>query len=327
LLLLALSSADAAAQTLDTLGNRPTALAAFVAVADDAAAVAWNPAGLVHGPFFNVLLDLGRSQSQTADRPQPDARAGRLGSTLVAIGLPPLGLSYYRLRATTVTASPAVVGTGNRQEGQLGLRSVVTTNLGATVLQSLGEYLTVGATVRLVRGHVGTDVGTADSWDAAFERDEELERRGSTRGDVDAGLMFAVSRFRAGLVVRNVTTPTFADAAGEEVTLDRHARVGVAWGSRWPGTSPTIVALDADVTRVLHPTGPRRDVAVGVERWLRQGQLGLRGGVRASTLGAARTVVSGGVSYALRSGTFVDGYVARGQDDAQAWGISARFTY
>jgi hypothetical protein len=68
-------------------------------------------------------------------------------------------------------------------------------------------------------------------------------------------------------------------------------------------------------------------VAVGVERWLRQGQLGLRGGVRASTLGAARTVVSGGVSYALRSGTFVDGYVARGQDDAQAWGISARFTY
>ena len=57
---LALAPQRSGAQPLDQLGNRASALGAFVAVADDASAVVWNPAGLINGPIFNILLDFGR---------------------------------------------------------------------------------------------------------------------------------------------------------------------------------------------------------------------------------------------------------------------------
>ena len=104
-------------------------------------------------------------------------------------------------------------------------------------------------------------------------------------------------------------------------------RLGVAWGDRWPGLARTIVAFDADATRSAHASGDRRDVAAGVERWLKGGRAGVRGGVRASTVGDARPVVSVGGSYALRVGAYVDAYVAKGQHEDRAWGIGARVTY
>jgi hypothetical protein len=320
----------AGAQGLETLGNRAAALSAFVAVADDASAVAWNPAGLVYGPIFNILLDFGRSTSAPDEAPpQAGGAAGQLGGTLVSLGVPPLGLSYYRLRATAVVpVSPAVVGSPGREERQVAVRSLVTTNLGATVLQSVGDYVTLGATVRLVRGHVASDGGTIGAWDEGFDRAERLEKRGETTGDVDAGVMVAAGRWRAGAVVRNLTTPAFEVESGDgEAVVARHARAGVAWGNAWPGLSRTIVAVDADLTRVHHPAGERRDLAAGVERWFREQQIGVRGGVRASTVGAARPVVSGGVSYAVRSGTYVEAYVAGGSAGDRGWGVAARLTY
>lgn len=315
------------AQGLESLGSRAPALAAFVAVADDASAVAWNPAGMVLGPLFNISISLGRSSSVPDDPPLPDGRAARLGSTLVAVGAPPMGLSYYRL-ATTVIDGPAAAGGPRRQDGQVIVRTMVTSHLGATILQSIGNFLTVGATVKLVRGSVGVEAVSADTWESAFDDADTLMTESSTSGDVDIGVMAAAGRLRAGLVVRNVTEPEFEDGLGGEVELKRHARVGAAWGNRWPGVSRTIVAIDADVTRVPHHNGERRDVAAGVEQWLmRQQRLGLRAGLRASTVGDTRTVVSGGASYAVRSGTFIDAYYARGARDATAWGVAARLSY
>jgi hypothetical protein len=323
--------APAAAQGLETLGSRAAALAAFVAVADDASAVAWNPSGLVSGPFFNVQLDLGRSTKQPKTDPQQSAMAAaRTGSVLVAIGTTPLGLAYYRLTATSLRVfSPAVVGTPNRQNSQLRVRTLVTSHLGATVQQSLGEFLTLGATVKLVRGSVGVASVTADSWNDAFDLAEATERQGSTRGDVDLGAMFAAGQVRAGLVVRNVTAPSFGeeDTAAGRQTLERHARVGFAWADRWPGISATVLSVDADLTRVETVTGDRRDIAAGVERWLLAQRVGVRGGVRTSTIGDARPVVSAGGSYAVRPGVYVDVFVARGTDDERVWGVAARMTY
>jgi hypothetical protein len=221
------------------------------------------------------------------------------------------------------------MGSPVREDRQVVVRSLVTTNLGVTVLQSVGDYFTVGATVRLVRGHFGEDTGLVSDWNEGFTRGDDLERRGSTKGDVDAGLMFAAGQLRAGLVVRNLTEPTFESgiAGSEDFGFARHARVGVAWGERWPGLPRTIVAMDADLTRVPHPAGERRDIAVGAERWMRMEQWGVRAGLRASTVGETRPVVSGGVSYAVRSGTYVEAHIARGRADDRAWGIAARFTY
>jgi hypothetical protein len=331
LTLLALLGATPAgyAQGLETLGNRAAALSAFVAVADDASAVAWNPAGLVLGPIFNVSLDLGRTTNDPGGVPQANAHAGRIGTTLVALGVPPLGLTYYRIASTAMSTASEVPAAPGRQERQVVLRTLVTSHLGATVLQSLGEYLTVGATLKLVRGSVGADRVSVQTWEEGFDRAERLDEDGSTTGDLDVGAMFAAGRVRAGLVLRNVTTPAFAagDAGSVAMTLERHARVGVAWGDRWPGLARTLVAIDTDVTRVRHATGERRDIAAGVERWLRGQQIGIRGGMRTSTVGEARPVVSGGVSYAVRAGAYVDAYIARGSRDDRGWGVAARLAY
>jgi hypothetical protein len=322
----------ARAQGLETLGTRAATLGAFVAVADDASAVAWNPSGLVSGPFFNIALGLGRTREESDEALVPGARSGRMATTLIALGTTPAGLAYYRLSSTTLLgATPAVAGSSDRQVRQAIARTLVTNHLGATVQQSVGDYLTLGATFKLVRGRVTDAVVEANTWDEAFDRAREFGSRNSTRGDLDIGAMLAAGRVRAGLVIRNVTAPTF-DArqdGGEQagLTLQRHLRVGVAWADRWPGIARTVVAVDADVTRVAHPAGERRDVAAGLERWLRGQQVGLRAGLRASTVGEARPVVSAGGSVAVRGGMYLDAYVARGARMARGWGVAARVTY
>jgi hypothetical protein len=319
-----------AAQGLETLGSRAAAMAAFVAVADDASAVAWNPAGLVSGPFFNVQLDLGRFTKRPDGFPASSDSADRVGATLVAIGTTPLGLAYYRLVQTSLRPfSPAVVGTPDRQNTQLRVQTLVTSQLGATVQQSIGEFLTLGATVKLVRGSAGTAVVRAETWGEALDAADMVPRDSSTRGDVDLGAMVAAGQFRAGVVVRNVTAPSFGrdvDGGGRQ-TLERHARVGLAWADRWPGISATVLSLDADLTRVETSSGDRRDVAAGIERWAWGRRVGVRGGFRASTVGDARPVVSAGGSYAVRGGVYVDAFVARGSSDERGWGVAARVTY
>jgi hypothetical protein len=326
LLLVLVTGAEA--QGLTDIGPRAPAMAAFVAVADDASAVVWNPAGLVFGPIFNLSVDLGRSTAKTAAHPLASGSAGRQQSTLVALALPPLGLSYTRISSLAVLVpASAELETPDRQDGQVLLRSVVASALGGTVLQSLGDYVTVGATVKVVRGGEGRAIGRAATWDAGFDLAERLDRRGSTRVDADLGAMVAAGRLRAGLLVRNLTEPTFDADGGGELALERHARVGAAWGDRWPGQPRTIVAADADVTRVAAVDGDRRDVAVGAERWISGARLSVRAGVRASTVGDARPVVSGGASYAVRSGTYVDGVVGVGKNEARSWGVGVRVTF
>jgi hypothetical protein len=316
------------AQGLETMGTRAAALGAFVAVADDASAVAWNPAGLVSGPIFNIIVDFGRAANHPPDPPEPPDEAKETATTLVALGATPVGLAYYRIAITTAgDVSPAVAGIEGRQDRQLFLRTLVTSHLGATVQQSVGDHLTLGATVKLVRGHVEGASRIVSSWEEALDAAERLESNGENRGDVDFGAMVSAGRMRAGVVVRNATEPTFGEDEGLPLTLSRHARVGIAWGDRWPGVARTIVALDADVTDVPQAGGERRDIAMGIERWMSGHRIGVRGGARVSTAGEARPMVSVGATFALRPGVFADVYVAGGSGDERAWGIAARLSY
>jgi hypothetical protein len=331
-LLLAGIPGIASAQPLDQFGNRAAALGAFVAVADDASAVGWNPAGLVNGPFFNIVLDIARATVEPGDVLTSNSPAARSSSSLIAVGVLPLGISYYRLRQTRL--SPAGTASSNRQERQVQFRSLVTSHLGVTVLQSLAEGFTVGATARLVRGSFASGVMSVTSWQAGFESGETLAEEGRTTADVDLGALASAGRLRFGIVARNLAAPSFGEALEgadcvelcERMTLARHVRIGAAWGNRWPATARTIFSFDADLTRVPHPAGDRRDIAVGAERWFRTQTLGLRGGLRASTIARTRPVVSVGGSYALRAGTYVDVYGARGADERR-WGIAGRLTF
>src|SRR6266481_2044160 len=61
-------SATAAAQTTDTIGVRAQGMAgAFTAVADDATAGWWNPAGLAGGAYFNAIIESGTNHEPRTD--------------------------------------------------------------------------------------------------------------------------------------------------------------------------------------------------------------------------------------------------------------------
>src|SRR5947209_688059 len=127
----------ASAQTTDVIGVRAQGMGgAFTAVADDATASWWNPAGLAGGAFFNALLEVDRPDTNTSDSIRG-----------VAVAYPALGLSYYRLplRQIRVSGSTGATATSRQEdEGALSL-------YGVTVGQSLGNHLVLGSTLKLLR--------------------------------------------------------------------------------------------------------------------------------------------------------------------------------
>src|SRR3954447_13844517 len=101
LLIASSPGAAAFAQSEPPVGVRATGMGgAFVAVADDASAVFWNPAGLASGSYFSVALDDNRLET-----PSDSSFPHRRSAFMLAIGAPALGVSYF---STTVTRAAAV---------------------------------------------------------------------------------------------------------------------------------------------------------------------------------------------------------------------------
>ena len=76
---------------------------AFVAVADDASAVHWNPAGLVVGRLVGVTIGWDGFQFRNPDAP-PTEGAGRDTGGLISLGTWPLGVSYGRFQTASLVA-------------------------------------------------------------------------------------------------------------------------------------------------------------------------------------------------------------------------------
>lgn len=311
------------------LGVRAQGMAgAFVGVADDASAVYWNPAGLATGAFVSFVLDYGRTETVPGLDRDPLGGDRQTGG-MVSLTLSPAGIAYYRQGLLVAGPREAEApGPSGREEVVRSVQALVTSTLGAAVLQSIGDYFVVGATLKLMRGEVGSGLSDAVSAAQALDAAGAMDRRSSTTGDVDLGVMAALDRFRIGVVARNLTTPAFeAGDAGEVVELEREVRVGGAWASGWPGISRVIVAVDGDVLTRESVSGDRRDLAAGVETWWLGRRFGARGGVRTSTLGEARPVVTGGVSAGVTPAAFIEAHVAYGQDESRGWSVGARFTF
>src|SRR5262245_8935932 len=156
LLLLALP-VGARAQIVESVGSRAQGMGgAFVAVANDSSANWWNPAGLADGPFLDLAL-LTATTELHADR---DAQ--RHGTSGISFGIPPLGISYYRLRITDLhTPSPTGNPAGGREEGQAGVPvgSWSASQVGVTIVRTLSQGIHAGATVRYVRGTLRAATG------------------------------------------------------------------------------------------------------------------------------------------------------------------------
>jgi hypothetical protein len=292
---------------------------AFVAVADDGSAVRWNPAGLASGPFFNLMLE--RSSRRREPESLDLGPAIDQSVTGFAITTLPLGLSYYRHRATTAGgAAPPDGPDPNSPESPMRASSLVTHHTGVTVLQSLTPALVVGATLKFVRGLASTATLEARSPDEALDRAADLIGQATNRFDADLGVMFRAGPLRAGLTVRNATAPSFETPSGEELPLERHSRAGLAWMG-----SATTVALDIDLTRSSIESG-QRQVAVGLEQRAFS-RAAFRGGVRFATGADRDPVLALGASVAVRSGIWIDGFWNGGEDDDRTWGVAARLAY
>jgi hypothetical protein len=297
---------------------------AFVAVANDSSATWWNPAGLADGPFVDIAL----ARAVTDSSRQSPARRDRVST--FAIGTPPVGFSYYRLRLTEIDGfDPTATGAPVREDGQGGIpvRSLAASQLGITVLQTLMPGIHAGTTLKYVRGRAVSGAGDpASPIEDVFGFGDDLDG-GDTdhRFDLDIGVLAVAGPVRAGLLVRNLRAPVFDQPDGTEIALPRQVRLGAAFDAAALDALALTVSLDADLRRYPSPTGGRRVVAIGAEQWVFRRRLALRAGSRFNTVGAQERAATVGLTVAMRSGLFLDAHLVRGGgDDDRGWGLAAR---
>jgi hypothetical protein len=315
---------------------------AFVAVADDASAVYWNPAGLATGTFASVVVDFQAHESGVAadDR---DAPAVRGYGTLLAAGVPVIGFGYYRLDEVWLgPIEERVVGPAGQVELARSSESLLTEHFAVTLAQTLAEGLHVGVALKAVRGAASTGGFASppgrEGWLSDAGRfDDAATWMGSaeTAFDVDAGVMYDRRRWRVGLTVRNLLEPEFTShTPNVDVPLERQARAGVAFLP----TSRVTVAVDADVTTTTRPSerswdgpdarsGRWRALAAGTEVWTPGRRLGVRGGLRVQTVDGTRPAGSVGGTVVVWKGVGVDGQFTGAGDGGRGWSLGARFTY
>jgi hypothetical protein len=309
-------------QTVETVGSRALGMGgAFVAVADDSSATWWNPGALAAGPFFDSTLGRGEVEPASFERGT---------ASWVALATPSLGLSNYRTRlASTRPLDPTAGGAGNREEdgGAVPVAHWQVSQWGVTLVQTLLPGVHAGATLKYMRGTVRTGVAPDGADDAAGLDVAEALTDGDrqSRFDLDLGVLAVAGPVRVGVLARHLREPDFG-AAGPR--FDRQVRVGAAFDAAAVGGPELVLSVDTDVRAYASATGERRVVAAGVEQWLAGRRVGLRAGVRRNRAGAREQVYTAGASVRVTDALYLDGWLARGRDDAhRAWGVATRVTY
>ncbi len=322
------------AQSFDSVGSRALGMGgAFVAVADDASATWWNPAGLPNSLIIDGIAEGDADRLiNRSDPPISESTAAKRSAGGLAFVFPAVGLSYFRTRQSRLEPATAGGAPGRKEEGTAPVgRSLLLHQVGVSLAHSLGDAIVVGATVRVMRGELSTLAPAEGTADDVFESIGDIDGPSRVLGDVDLGVLVRVSRLRFGLATRNLTAPTFPAASnGEEWRLERQARIGAALvaDADRAGRHDWVIAVDTDLRREMTIAGDRRDMAFGGERWFKARRLGLRGGLSASTAGETRPAASGGASVAVANGFWVEGRATRGGKDAErGWGLSAHVMF
>ncbi len=294
----------AQAQPFEALGTRALGMGgAFVAVADDATAVYWNPAGLATGDFLSLLLDHSTSSRWGAGTLHAPPAAGT--GTIVALSTNEVGFAYYRLRVDDA-------------------RSLVTHNVAISGAQFAFPGVSFGTSLRYVRSAAGVGRPTLGSAAAGLARGNlPLDALGQHAFDLDAGVLIGSDSVRFGLVARNLRQPRLEAPGGGSIRLDRRVRAGLAVRT----VAGFLVSADLDLTRSGPDAagGSRRSAAAGAERWFGR-WFAVRGGARVNLEAEDPRVVGAvGLSVALTSGVYLDGQFTGGCDSPErGWGVAAR---
>lgn len=280
---------QAAAQTFETVGIRAQGMGgAFVAVADDASATWWNPAGLATGAYFNSILEYDRAREPDGPRAQGFAMA-----------FPALGLSYYRLPISQMRPADSTgQAAASRQDER------VLNRFGASVGQSLGSHFVLASTLQLLRAE------------------------GDTHAGLDVGAMANFSGLRIGLTVKNLGEPSFGAGIDRLDLVRQVRTGMALVGRGRGALDQVAVAVDADLTRTPTAAGDERHLAAGLELWTAQRRVGIRAGASRNTIGDTRSSASAGLSVAVRSGAYLDTQLTGGSDPMRkGWGIDLRVTF
>jgi hypothetical protein len=283
---------------------------AFVAVADDATATHWNPAGLATGGPAGMTVGWLRDHS---GRPDDAARAGvwKSKGTLTSLGTWPLGVSYGTFSVTRLD---------DLTNGASTVRTLRTSQFGVTVLQTVFDGIVVGSTLRYLRGDVASAIATDTTIGDALSATEEMEGRRSGAFDLDVSVMVDLRRVRVGATWKNLRSPTFGEDEENQITVPRQTRIGVAVLP----TDGLTLALDLDLETVDLLGDPRRTAAVGGEARVAS-RLAVRSGLRWSVEGARRVVASAGLSVGLRPGLWLDGhYTQNHRNEDRGFGVALR---
>ena len=283
---------EARAQSAEAVGVRAQGMGgAFTAVADDATAAWWNPAGLAGGSYFSSVLEYGHL-------PNP------LDTTVkgMSIAFPALGLSYYRLPISEMRPA-ASTGQGAAIRQDQGTLS----ELGVTVGQSLGNHFVVGSTLKVLSAgqtHAGLDLGGMVTFGLARIGLSVRNVTETTFGDgVDALALkrqaragFALSTgsrgvIGTGAVAVDADLTTTVTAAGEQ----RKVAVG---GELW--TTQRVLGFRGGVSRNLVGSEDTSFSAGGSVAFRRRRNLS----------------------------SYVDGQVTGGADESRrGWGLALRLTF
>ncbi len=278
---------------------------AFVAVADDATGVYWNPAALAAGQPAGALLELHRFQNGDPGA-DPVGGVSKSSANLMSLGTWPIGASVAKFEQ--VRLIDAVTA-----------ERFSTTQYGLSLLQSLSRSLVLGATLKYVRGEVARGAVSGGTIEAALDGGDRLEASTDGAFDVDVSVIAMTSRVRLGATVRNLRRPEFRGEGGVSYRLPRHSRVGLAVLA----ADGLTLALDLDLDTVERTRGPQRMVAAGAE-YRAATRVLVRAGARRNLEGANETVASAGASLSVQRGLWLDGYLALGSGETRAFGVGVR---
>jgi hypothetical protein len=261
---------------------------AFTAVADDATAAIWNPAGLASGSYFSVAAD--------------GSHFGRQSARFAGFGAPPLALTYVR------SATAEVANARNM---------LVAHSFGVTLVQSLGDTgIALGTTLKLVHGVTSAD-GVRPTAANKFDADVGVMASGGLGqigltvrnvgqptfdlASTPGGAIELDRKVRAGASVHVADRTTVA----ADVEFTKTATPSGEW-------------RDAAVGLETHPLG---------DLWLRGGIHWNTAGGAAGAYGAA-PIAAFGASYAIRGALMVDGQASVGSSRGnRGWGIGLRVAF
>jgi hypothetical protein len=304
-------AAASAQLSFEVASARPMGMGgAFVAVANDANTVFWNPAGLASSPPVSMTVGWDRLRFGNPDLP------AAIGSSedrnqLTSVATMPLAVSYGYLHWARVVA---VTPGGNPIVHTLRMH-----HLGGTIAQTLYDGVVVGATFKYLRGQVTTGetegILNGDALEEALDRRTEADNK----FDIDIGALVNLGPVNIGYTLKNALQPTFVGPAGFEIQLKRRSRLGI---SVMPADGLTL-AFDVDLDTADPLVGVRRMMAFGGEIEL-GARTALRGGVRWTRGADRRFVGTAGASLSIKKGFWLDGYAIYSETDDRGFGVAFR---